>query len=37
MDLRIAASALANQLTVLSRNTVDFSVVPGLLVEDWTI
>ena len=36
MDLRIAASAIANQLTVLSRNVVDFAVVPGLMVEDWT-
>ncbi len=37
MDLRIAAIALARGFTVLSRNTVDFSRVPGLTVEDWTV
>jgi tRNA(fMet)-specific endonuclease VapC len=36
MDLRIAAIALARGFTVLSRNTVDFSRVPELTVEDWT-
>jgi tRNA(fMet)-specific endonuclease VapC len=36
MDLRIAAIALARGFTVLSRNTVHFSKVPGLSVEDWT-
>ena len=36
MDLRIAATAIAHRLTLLSRNIKDFSKVPGLLVEDWT-
>ena len=37
MDLRIAAIALCRGLTVLSRNLRDFTLVPGLNVEDWTI
>jgi tRNA(fMet)-specific endonuclease VapC len=36
MDLRIAATALTHDLTVLSRNSVDFEHVPGLSIEDWT-
>ena len=36
MDLRIAAVASANNWTLLTRNTVDFSRVPGLKFEDWT-
>lgn len=36
MDLRIAAIALSKNYTVLARNIVDFSRVPGLKVEDWT-
>ena len=36
MDLRIAATALSRQLTVLTRNLRDFDKVPGLLVADWT-
>jgi tRNA(fMet)-specific endonuclease VapC len=36
LDLRIAAIALANQATVLSRNVRDFAKVPGLVVQDWT-
>jgi tRNA(fMet)-specific endonuclease VapC len=36
MDLRIAAIALANNKTVLTRNTRDFLQVLGLNVEDWT-
>ena len=36
LDLRIAAIALANDKTVLTRNVRDFRKVPGLRVEDWT-
>ena len=36
MDLKIAAIALAQQATLLSRNVRDFRRVPGLQVEDWT-
>ena len=36
MDLKIAAIALAQETTLLSRNLADFRRVPGLLVEDWT-
>jgi predicted nucleic acid-binding protein len=37
MDLRIAAIAWANGMTVLTRNLVDFGRVPNLSVEDRTI
>jgi len=37
MDLRIAAIALSENLTLLTRNSRDFSRVPGLLILDWTI
>ena len=37
MDLRIAAIALANNCTVLTKNFKDFKKVPRLTVEDWTI
>ncbi len=36
MDLRIASIALANNMTLLTRNTVDFERVLGLRFEDWT-
>lgn len=37
MDLRIAAIVIANRMTLLTRNTVDFERVPNLAFEDWTI
>jgi len=37
MDLKIAAIALAHGATVLTRNLKDFSRVPDLHVEDWTV
>ncbi len=36
MDLRIASIALNQGLTLLTRNTRDFSKVPGLVIENWT-
>ncbi|MFH1919162.1 MAG: type II toxin-antitoxin system VapC family toxin [Planctomycetota bacterium] len=35
MDLKIASIALANDATLLTRNTDDFKRVPRLRVEDW--
>ena len=37
MDLRIASIVIANQMTLLTRNTVDFERIPGLAFQDWTI
>jgi len=36
-DLRIAAIALEQNDTVVTRNTKDFQRVPGLRIENWTI
>ena len=35
MDLKIASIVLANDGTLLTRNTNDFNRIPGLRVEDW--
>ncbi len=36
-DLFIASIALANQLSLVTTNLAEFSRVPGLACEDWTI
>lgn len=36
-DLRIASIALANNATLLTRNTSDFARVPNLRFVDWTV
>jgi tRNA(fMet)-specific endonuclease VapC len=36
-DLRIAAIALENSATVVTRNVRDFSRVPNLVVENWAV
>jgi tRNA(fMet)-specific endonuclease VapC len=36
-DMQIAAIALANNCTLVTHNTREFSRVPGLALEDWEI
>ena len=36
MDLRIACVAITRNMTLLTRNAVDFARVPGLKFADWT-
>lgn len=36
MDLKIAATALANNATLITRNFADFGKIPNLKIEDWS-
>ena len=36
MDLKIAATALANNAILITRNASDFGKIPGLTIQDWS-
>ncbi len=36
-DMQIAATALTNQLVVVTNNTREFARIPGLRIENWTL
>jgi len=36
-DLKIGAIALVQQMTLVTRNIKDFSQIPDLMLEDWTL
>jgi hypothetical protein len=36
-DLRIAATALVQDLTLITRNQKDFARIPGPRIEDWSV
>ncbi len=37
MDLRIASIVISSQMTLLTRNAVDFERIPNINIEDWTV
>jgi tRNA(fMet)-specific endonuclease VapC len=36
-DLKIAAVALTNNLTLVTRNRRDFGRIPGITIDDWSV